>query len=162
MIHTNHFLQQRQTQTEDVSHISRHVRHLFGVSVAGTSQHPGKNSSPTTIHPPQSSMDPSLTTNNTPTSNDHEDRIRAAVNAVHAGTKSFRTGICSAGKKFKVPHITISNCYHGHKPTYIAHKCQQLLSNPQKAVVIEWCRWHGNMGDLLTHAKLQALIHKLM
>ena len=44
----------------------------------------------------------------------------------------------------------------------IAHEHQQLLTNPQKAVVIKWCIWCSDMGDPLTCAKLQALIHNLM
>src|SRR5882724_9432992 len=47
------------------------------------------------------------------------------------------------------------------QPPSCAHECQQLLTNVQKTVVIEWCRWHGDMADPMTCAKLHAMIYDL-
>src|SRR6266481_8163398 len=104
----------------------------FSISLAGTSWLPG-GVSLTSTHPP-SSMDDSLTANDTPTSNDHETLIQAAVSAVHAGTLSFR----AARKQFGIPPTTISNCFHGHQALYVTQECQQLLRNTHKEVIIEW------------------------
>ena len=100
-------------------------------------------------------MDDSLTANNTPTSNDHETLIQAAVSAVRAGNLSFR----AAGKQFGIPPTTISNCFHGHQAPSVAHKHQKLLSNAHQEVVIKWCRWCSDMADLMSHIKLHAFIH---
>src|SRR6266481_6303878 len=43
----------------------------------------------------------------------------------------------------------------------IAHENQQLLSNGQKAALIDWCRWHGDIADPLSHAKLSTLFNDL-
>src|SRR5467141_2161268 len=64
-------------------------------------------------------------------------------------------------KQYSIPHTTISNCFHGRKPPFFSHECQKLLTNVQKTVVIEWCRWHGDMTDPMMHAKLHALIYNL-
>ena len=100
-------------------------------------------------------MDDSLTANDTPTSNDHETLIQAAVSAVHAGNLSFR----AAGKQFGIPSTTISNRFHSCQALSVTHEHQQLLSNAHKEVIIEWARWHGDMVDLLSRIKLHALIH---
>src|SRR6266481_5095389 len=103
-------------------------------------------------------MDDSLTANNTPTSNDCETLIQAAVSAVRAGNLSFR----AARKQFGIPPTTISNRFHGCQAPSVAHKHQQLLSNAHKEVIIEWARWHGDMADPLSCVKLHTLIHNLM
>src|SRR6266481_6382048 len=102
-------------------------------------------------------MDDSLTANDTPTSNDCETLIQAAVSAVRAGNLSFR----AAGKQFGIPPTTISNRFHGRQALSVAHEHQQLLSNAHKEVVIKWARWHGDMADPLSRVKLRALIHNL-
>ena len=35
MVHTKHFIEQRQAQSEDVCHVSRNVKHPFTISAAG-------------------------------------------------------------------------------------------------------------------------------
>src|SRR6266481_9459183 len=101
-------------------------------------------------------MDDSLTANNPPTSNDHEGHIQAAINAVNTSMS-----YCHAGAQFNIPTTTITNCIKGQKPMSVAHKNQQLLSNRQKAALIDWFRWHGDIADLLSHAKLSALVNDL-
>src|SRR5882672_801245 len=101
-------------------------------------------------------MDNSLTNSNSHPP-DREALIHAVIDAVHAGTFSFR----QARKQYSIPHTTISNHFHGRKPPSFAHKCQKLLTNVQKMVVIEWCRWCGDMADLMTRAKLDALMYDL-
>src|SRR6266481_6638073 len=103
-------------------------------------------------------MDNSLTANDTPTSNDGETLIQAAVSAVRAGNLSFR----AAGKQFGIPPTTISNCFHSCQAPSVAHEHQQLLSNAHKEVIIKWARWHGDMADPLSRVKLCTLIHNLM
>src|SRR6266481_2967586 len=105
---------------------------------------------------PQSSMDDSLTANNPPTSNDHEGCIQAVINAVNAGMSYHHSGA-----QFNIPTTTITNCIKGQKPMSMAHKNQQLLSNGQKAALIDWCRWHGDIADPLSHAKLSTLVNDL-
>src|SRR6266481_9193059 len=101
-------------------------------------------------------MDDSLTANNPPTSNDCEGHIQAAINAVNTGM-SYR----HAGAQFNIPTTTITNRIKGQKPMSIAHKNQQLLSNGQKATLIDWCRWRGDIADPLSCAKLSALVNDL-
>src|SRR6266481_6265647 len=113
----------------------------FSISLAGTSWLPG-GVSLTSTHPP-SSMDDSLTATDTPTSNDCETLIQAAVSAVHAGNLSFH----AAGRQFGIHPTTISNRFHGRQAPSVTHEHQQLLSNTHKEVIIEWARWHGDMAD---------------
>src|SRR6266481_3396188 len=101
-------------------------------------------------------MDDSLTANNPPTSNDREGRIQAAINAVKTGM-SYR----HAGAQFNIPTTTIANRIKGRKPASITHENQQLLSNGQKAALIDWCRWRGDIADPLLHAKLSTLVNDL-
>ena len=56
---------------------------------------------------------------------------------------------------------TIANCIKGRKPMSVTHENQQLLSNRQKAALIDWCRWRGDIADPLSCAKLSALVNDL-
>src|SRR6266481_7210232 len=101
-------------------------------------------------------MDDSLTANNPPPANDREGHIQAAINAVNTGMS-----YCHAGAQFNIPTTTIANHIKGRKPTSITHENQQLLSNGQKAALIDWCRWHGDIADPLLCAKLSAMVNDL-
>ena len=85
---------------------SRRDKCPFGNSPAGTSRLPGRyilHILKSNIHHlPQSSMDNSLISNNTPPSDDCEALIQAAVKAVHTST-SFH----AAGKQFGISPTTI-------------------------------------------------------
>ena len=95
-------------------------------------------------------------TTSTDDTDSQEACIHSAVEAVCAHMLSF----CDAAKfkQFSIPATTISNHLCGGKAPSVAHEFQQPLSNEQQKVVIEWLRWHGNNGNLMTHEQLRALI----
>ena len=104
-----------------------------------------------------SPTDDSPTDNGSSTNNSQEACVKSVVNAVCTRTLLFR----DATKQFDIPATTISNCLKGGKALSIAHESQQLLSNEQQKVVIEWLRWHGDNGNLMTCEQLAALIFDL-
>ena len=91
-----------------------------------------------------SPADDSPTDNGSSTDDSREAHIKSAVEAVCAHTLSFR----DAAKQFDIPATTISNHLKlkGGKAPSVAHESQQLLSNKQQKVVIEWLRWRGDNG----------------
>ena len=108
-------------------------------------------------------MDNDAPTNSgSPTDNDsatddtsnREARLQSVVEAVRTNSLSLR----AAAKQFGLPHTSISNRLHGCKAPSIAHESQQLLSNEQRKVLVEWCRLRGNTGNPMTHTQLSALI----
>ena len=104
-----------------------------------------------------SPADDSPTDNGSSTDDSREARVKSAVEAVRARTLSFR----DAAKQFDIPATTISNRLKGGKAPSIAHESQQLLSNEQQKVVIEWLRWRGDNGNPMTREQLAALIFDL-
>ena len=104
-----------------------------------------------------SPADNSPTNNSSSTDDSQEAHVKSAVKAVYICMLSF----CDATKQFNIPATTISNSLKGSKAPSIAHESQQLLSNEQQKVVIEWLRWHGNNGNPMTHEQLAALIFDL-
>ena len=104
-----------------------------------------------------SPADDSPTDNGSSTDNSQEAHVLSAVEAVCAHTLSFH----DAAKQFDIPATTITNCLKGGKAPSIAHESQQLLSSEQQKVVIEWLRWHGDNGNLMTCEQLAALIFDL-
>ena len=106
-----------------------------------------------------SPTDNSPTNNSSSTDDSQEAHVKSAVKAVYIHMLSF----CDAAKfkQFSIPATTISNHLCGGKAPSVAHEFQQPLSNEQQKVVIEWLRWHGNNGNLMTHEQLRALIFDL-
>ena len=104
-----------------------------------------------------SPADDSPTNNGSSTDDSREARVKSAVKAVRTCTLSFH----DAAKQFDIPATTISNRLKGGKAPSIAHESQQLLSNEQQKVVIEWLRWRDDNGNLMTHEQLAALIFDL-
>ena len=94
-----------------------------------------------------SPADNSPTDHGSSTNNSQEACVQSVVKAVHSCMLSFR----DATKQFNIPATTISNHLKGGKALSIAHESQQLLSNEQQKVVIEWLRWHGNNGNPMTY-----------
>ena len=114
---------------------------------------------PLTISSMNSPTDDSPTDNGSSTDDSQEAHIKSAVEAVHAHMLLFH----DAAKQFEIPATTISNHLKGGKAPSVAHESQQLLSNKQQKVVIEWLRWRGNNGNyLITCEHLAALIFDLM
>ena len=101
-----------------------------------------------------SPTDDSPTNNGSSTNNSREAHVKSAVEAVRTRTLLFR----DAAKQFGLPHTSISNHLRGHKAPSITHESQQLLSNKQQKVLVEWCRLHGDAGNLMTHTQLSTLI----
>ena len=137
MVHTNHFIHGQCTGMNVIQRCLSHPhelwrcdKHLFSVCWPGLLSWRVRLTM-SNIHNAQSfSMDDSLTDGNS-SPPDSEAHIHAVIDAVCAGT-SFR----QAGKQYGIPHTTISNRFHGHKPPSFAHERQQLLTNVQKTVII--------------------------
>ncbi|KAF8583870.1 hypothetical protein K439DRAFT_1347620 [Ramaria rubella] len=49
-----------------------------------------------------------------------------------------------------------------HKPNHEGHEKQQLLSNTQEQILIDWCKYHSHMGDLLTHVQVAQKVSELV
>ena len=113
---------------------------------------------PLTISSMNSPTDDSPTNNSSSTNDSQETCIKSVVKAVCTHMLSFR----DAAKQFNIPATTISNHLKGGKAPSIAHESQQLLSNKQQKIIIEWLKWHGNNGNPMTGEQLAALIFDLM
>ena len=108
----------------------------------------------------------SPTGNGSPTDNDsatddtsnHKARLQSAVKAVCTDNLS----LCAAAKQFGLPHTSILNHLCGHRAPSVAHESQQLLSNEQQKVLVEWCRLHGNTGNPTTCTQLSTLIFDMI
>ena len=113
---------------------------------------------PLTVSSMNSPTDDSPTNDGSSTNNSWEAHIQSVFKTVCARMLLF----CDATKQFNIPATTISNCLKGGKALSVAHESQKILSNKQQKVVIEWLRWHGDNGNLMTCEQLAALIFDLM
>ena len=112
------------------------------------------NDSPTNSSSPTGNGSPTDNNSATDDTSNCEARLQSVVKAVHTDNLSLH----AAAKQFDLPHTSISNRLHDRKASSIAHESQQLLSNEQQEVLVEWCRLHGDAGNPMTHTQLSTLI----
>jgi hypothetical protein len=86
-------------------------------------------------------------------------RLQKAVDGYNSGL--FKN-MGSAAKAWKVNYGTLRNQIQGnHKSARNAHESQQLLSNAQTAVVIDWCKHKALKGEPYSHRELKRQVFNL-
>ena len=87
-------------------------------------------------------------------SQDTEARLSDALQALRSGTSP---SLRQATRDHQVSYATLWNRAHGINNRSTAHEHEQLLSNVQQKVLIEWCEYHAHMSIPLTHIQVSYL-----
>ena len=69
--------------------------------------------------------------------------------------------LCKAARDYNVPFATLWNRANGIRDRSTAHEHEQLLSNVQQNVLIEWCKYHAHMLITLTHVQVSGILYLL-
>ena len=99
-------------------------------------------------------------THSNPNPSDHSQDTKVHLSDV---LEALRSGLSlyKAAWDYNVPYATLWNHANGIHDHSTAHEHEQLLSNVQQNMLIEWCKYHAHMSIPLTHVQVSGILYLL-